>query len=117
MAGWVVAYVLVLQAFFATAAAAQAMAAHPAAVDGTVFCLPSGGAASAPDPAAPSNAQHDDCCLICALAGAPGLTPSNAASALPRHSAAEILTPAPYASVVVVFARIRSGETRGPPVA
>jgi hypothetical protein len=117
MAGWAIAYALVLQAFFATAAAAQAMAAHPAAVNGTVFCLPSGGAAPELDPASPSKTQPDDCCLTCLLAGTPGLALADVPWTAPDHAMAEAPAPAAYVFVVVAFARVRSGETRGPPAA
>ena len=107
-------WLIVLQAFLAGVAAAQA-AATPASAVGDAICHSSSPSADGPDGTAPENGKVAHLCCVACTSAAPALAAPAAPKPLRRLAPAS--RPAAFASFIVVIApgAIRAGLSQAPP--
>jgi hypothetical protein len=107
-------WLIVLQAFLAGVAAAQA-AATPASAAGDAICHSSSPNADGPDGTAPENGKVAHLCCVACTSAAPALAAPEAPKLLRRLAPAS--RPAAFASFIVVIApgAIRAGLSQAPP--
>jgi hypothetical protein len=111
----IAAWLVVLQAFLAGVAAAQAgamLASGP--IDAAAICHGAGGAGPA-DPAAPETAKVWHLCCASCTAAAPALAPPDDATRIPQPRQAS--RPITGASFIVIISRgaVRAGSSQAPP--
>jgi hypothetical protein len=106
-------WLIVLQAFLAGVAAAQA-AATPASVAGDAICHGSPASADGPDGTTPEEGKARHLCCVACTSAAPALAAPEAPKPLQLLPASR---PAAFASFIVVIApgAIRAGLSQAPP--
>jgi hypothetical protein len=107
-------WLIVLQAFLAGVAAAQA-AATPASAAGDAICHGSSANADGPGGTAPENGKVAHLCCVACTSAAPALAAPEAPKPLRRLAPAS--RPASFASFIVVIepGAIRAGLSQAPP--